>query len=122
MMKLDQIVKMPIALWLLVLLITFALGGCLVGDDSVELNEAYSEIGAAIDYRATQCGNRPAYPLIIPGAPSTYGTRLCSASILREACPFNDYPLFCLEMYTVECNGKGPNPLHISCDLPMIGP
>lgn len=96
------------------LLLLVLLGGCrLVGDESVELPQVYSEIGAAIDYKEKECGQKPEYPLIIPGRPSQYGTRLCSMSIIRQECPFHDYPLFCLEMYTEECD---------PCDLPMIGP
>lgn len=87
--------------------------GCLPEEDHADLLGAYSEIGAAIDFKARECGHQPAYPLILPGKPSNYGTRLCSLTILRQACPFRDYPLFCLEMYTLECE---------ACDLPLIGP
>ncbi len=83
-------------------------------ETTVPLNDAYSEIDAAIQFRARQCGGQqPAYPLILPGRPSEYGTRLCSLSIIRQPCPFNDYPTFCLEMYTEVCE---------ACDLPLIGP
>lgn len=79
----------------------------------MDLAEAYSEIGAAIDFKRRECGHMPAYPLVIPGRPSEYGVRLCSLTILRQSCPFRDYPIFCLEIYTEECD---------QCNLPLIGP
>lgn len=85
----------------------FAASSCIPQDDYVHPSDAYSELIAAIDYRAKQCGNRPANPLILPQKPPTYGVRLCSISIVRMECPFNDYPPFCLEIFF---------------DLPGIGP
>ncbi len=89
-------------------------GACARDDaDAVDLFDAYSEIFAAMSFREEQCGSRPAYPLIIPGRPSAYGVRLCSLLILQEPCPFTDYPLFCIEMYTKECE---------FCDIPGLDP
>jgi hypothetical protein len=77
-------------------------------NDSLPRADATSEIYAAIDAKARQCGSRPGYLLYIPDNPPEYGTRLCSLSIIRQNCPFNDYPLFCLEMYRVKLPGIGP--------------
>ena len=97
----------------LLLCVALLIGSCLPTEDHEDLLGAYSEIGAAIDFKANECGHRPAYPMVLPARPSRYGTRLCSLTIMRQACPFNDYPLFCLEMYSLECK---------VCDLPLIGP
>ncbi len=86
---------------------------CRSEDASVDLFDAYSEIGTAIDFKAKQCGNQPGYPLIIPGKPPEYGVRLCSLLILNAECPFTDYPLFCIEMYADECD---------FCDVPGLDP
>ena len=83
-----------------------ALSGCIEKDD-LSNQDAYSQLYAAIDYRAGVCGERPGYFLILPGEPTQYEVDLCSISIIRSECPFNDYPLFCLELYG---------------DLPGIGP
>lgn len=86
--------------------------GCPV-DTIVDLGTAYSEIGSAIDFKETQCGQKPNYPLLLPNTPSAYGVTLCALTIIRSECPFNDYPLFCLEIYSEVCE---------LCDLPLIGP
>ena len=82
-------------------------------DTTVDLAAAYSEIGSAIDYKAKVCGHSPGYPLLLPNTPSAYGVKLCALTIIRSECPFNDYPLFCLEIYSEVCD---------LCDLPLIGP
>ena len=86
---------------------------CIVESERVPLVEAYGQIDAAITFKEKQCGGRPLYPLIIPPEPPSYGTKLCTLSILRQPCPFTDYPLFCLEMYAEICE---------FCDVPLIGP
>lgn len=75
---------------------------------TVPENEAWSQIYAAIDYKARECGNQPNYILIVPREPSQYGVELCSLTILRQECPFNDYPIFCVEMYEIDLPGIGP--------------
>lgn len=86
---------------------------CRVDETAMDLGDAYSEIGAAINFKANECGQMPAYPLIIPGKPPEYGVRLCGLLILGQPCPFNDYPLFCLELYTEDCE---------FCDIPGLDP
>jgi hypothetical protein len=90
-----------------------ALLGCRVDEAAMDLGDAYSEIGTAINFKANECGNMPAYPLIIPPEPPEYGVRLCGLLILGEPCPFNDYPLFCLELYADICE---------FCDIPGLNP
>lgn len=81
---------------------------CIVEDDKVPTEDAYSEIYAAIQFKSRQCGSMPAYLLPVPQNPPSYGTRLCSLSILRAECPFNDYPVFCVEMMGIDLPGIGP--------------
>jgi hypothetical protein len=73
---------------------------CLVEDKAGNTIGAYSEIYASIDYKERLCGHKPEAPLIIPDNPSEYGVRLCSLMIIREECPFHEYPVFCWELYT----------------------
>ncbi|HMU84190.1 MAG TPA: hypothetical protein PKE49_03795 [Leptospiraceae bacterium] len=84
------------------------LSGCIVENDTVDTADAYSEIYASIQFKARQCGNQPAYPLLVPENPPSYGTRLCSLSIIRQDCPFTNYPLFCVEMFGIDLPGIGP--------------
>jgi hypothetical protein len=72
---------------------------CLVTDKAGNTAGAYSEIYASINYKEKLCGHKPETPLIIPENPSEYGVRLCSLMIIREACPFHEYPVFCWELY-----------------------
>ncbi len=82
---------------------------CQAEKDTEKTPNAWSEIYAAIEFKAKQCGNRPGYPLIVPENPPSYGTRLCSLTITQQPCPFSDYPLFCLEMYEIDVPGIGPS-------------
>lgn len=81
---------------------------CVTENDDVNSGDATSEIYAAIQFKARQCGNSPGYPLLPPPHPTAYGTRLCSLSIIRADCPFRDYPTFCVEMYGIDIPGIGP--------------
>lgn len=96
-----------IASVVLLVLCLFAFAGC-PENTTVPEDEAWSQIYAAIDYKYKECGNQPNYILIVPHEPSQYGVELCSLSILRQECPFNDYPLFCVEMYEIDLPGIGP--------------
>lgn len=95
------------------LLLTALLTACIQKDNTIPLEDAYSEIHAAISVRIGRCGNQPGYPLLILDSPPSYGLRLCSLLIIQGECPFNDYPVGCIEMYTNECD---------SCDLPGFNP
>ncbi|MBI3396016.1 MAG: hypothetical protein HY042_09285 [Spirochaetia bacterium] len=80
---------------------------CIPKDDHADPGDAYSEIYTAIDYKYRSCGQKPAFPIVLPAKPTKYGTHLCALSIIRTTCPFTDYPLFCLEIY-VDLPGIGP--------------
>ena len=104
---------MRIQKFVLCLLVIGFFGDCREKDVHVPLEEAYSEIHVAIQSRAQRCGQEPAYPLLLPGKPPEYGLRLCSLLILQGPCPFQDYPIGCIEMYNEVCE---------SCDLPGFSP
>lgn len=91
----------------LLFVIFFSVSGCIIEKDDISNQDAYSQLYSAIDYKAEVCGQKPGYFLILPGEPTQYEVDLCSITIVRSECPFNDYPLFCLELYG---------------DLPLIGP
>lgn len=86
---------------------------CVPKETAVPLDEAYSEIGTAIAIRAERCNGQPGYPLLLPGKPNEYGLRLCSLLILQGECPFQDFPIACLEIYTEVCD---------NCDIPLFNP
>ncbi|MCB1165866.1 MAG: hypothetical protein KDK37_10130 [Leptospiraceae bacterium] len=77
-------------------------------DTTVPDDEAMSQIYAAVNYKAKECGNEPAYILIVPHEPTQHSVDLCALTIIRSECPFNDYPLFCVEMYDVDIPGISP--------------
>lgn len=87
-------------------LIIFLLDSCAPVDTSIKFEDAMSELYAAISYKAQQCGHQPPLPFIAPKHTTEYGLRLCSLSILRDECPFHEYPVFCLEMF-IELPGVG---------------
>ncbi|MBI41779.1 MAG: hypothetical protein CMF59_19460 [Leptospiraceae bacterium] len=94
-------------LGILIALASVFLAGC-PENTTVPEDEAWSQIYAAIDYKYRECGNQPNYILIVPREPSQYGVELCALTILRQECPFNDYPIFCVEMYDIDLPGIGP--------------
>jgi hypothetical protein len=80
---------------------------CMPIETSMKTSDAWVEIYTAIREKEKECGNKPGYFLYVPDDPEEYPVRLCSMSILRASCPFNDYPSFCLKLYFPEV---GPNP------------
>lgn len=93
MMRDRQLVRLAVLLSLLLA------GRCLPVDTAIEFGDAFSELYAAIDYKSRECGQQPAELLLPPQKVNEYGLRLCSLSIIRQPCPFNEYPLFCAEMF-----------------------
>ena len=84
------------------------LGACGGYQETVELSDAYVDIYVAIGYKANECGNRPAYPLLMLDEPSRYAVDACLFAIVRGECPFNDYPILCFELYNTDVPGVGP--------------
>jgi hypothetical protein len=72
---------------------------CLVEDASIKQLDAYSELSKAIEYKYKECGNKPDQPLIPPTKIDRNSLKICTLSILRMDCPFNEYPIFCYDMF-----------------------
>lgn len=101
--------RLPLYFWASALLAgSLTLTGCVVGEEGYATDEAWSEIYAAIDFKKEECGNEPEQKMLVPPNPPTYGTQLCSISIIRMECPFDHYPILCLEMYGVDIPAFGP--------------
>ncbi|MCB1308481.1 MAG: hypothetical protein KDK30_09890 [Leptospiraceae bacterium] len=114
--RIREYLRGPDPIALIILMGIFALVlfvTCVQQSDEMPLADAYSEIGAAIQFKANECGQQPGYPLLIPAHPPEYGVRLCSLLIVRADCPFNDYPPPCVELYSEICD---------VCDLPGLEP
>ncbi|MCC6276259.1 MAG: hypothetical protein IT569_10410 [Leptospiraceae bacterium] len=79
-------------------------------DQSKEISQEKSlnEIVAATLYKQDECKNFPGYFLPPPKKPFKYGVDACVFSIIRTPCPFNQYPIICVEMYKVDVKGVGP--------------
>jgi len=101
---------MKLKLLLFLTLLSFISGmiSCAAEKATMDTDQAWFEIYTAIDYKANECKSRPSYPMIVFNDPDTYSVRLCSLSIIHAECPFENYPIFCIEMLGV--------------DLPLIGP
>lgn len=59
-------------------------------------------LGYAIAFKMSECGNYPNYPLYIAGGnakPSKKDVQVCSLTILQQKCPFKDYPYYCLKIF-----------------------
>ena len=82
-------------------LLLFFTGSC----DEVEkmdTTEAYVQVYTAIEYKRAECGDAPLYPLFVPPEPPLQGANTCAFAITDADCPFNDYPLLCLELFENE--------------------
>lgn len=88
---------MKVKYFLLIIFIIFC--NCIVEDASVNAIDAYSEINKAIEYKYKECGNKPQNIFIPPDRVERDALRLCTISILRSECPFNEYPIFCSDLY-----------------------
>lgn len=75
------------------------LSGCLVQDASISQIEAYSEIYRAVEYKYKECGTRPENEFIPPPKVDLDSLRLCTLYILRLPCPFEEYPVYCYDLY-----------------------
>ncbi len=72
---------------------------CIVEDASIKFLDAYSEIYQAIEYKYKECGNKPIGDFFPPAKTDRNSLKLCTLSILRLPCPFNEYPILCYDMF-----------------------
>lgn len=80
-------------------MILFIFNFCIIEDASINMIDAYSELYQAIEYKYKECGNKPEQPFIPPTKTDRDSLKLCTISILRMECPFNEYPIFCYDMF-----------------------
>ncbi len=82
---------------------------CAPGEETVDVNDAQSQVLAAAKFAADKCGTPiPQPPLIILDSPVKRNLDLCTISITRTGCPFNAYPLPCLLIYLQKDPGDIP--------------
>lgn len=75
--------------------------GCLPVDDKISKEDAQSQIYFAADFKAKKCGTPiPTPPLIVFTDQIQRNLDLCTIAITRLDCPFADYPIICLGIYS----------------------
>lgn len=83
---------------LLLVLILFA---CDLPEEKTA-SEDNVNLGYAIAFKMSECGNYPSYPLYIAGGsakPDKKDVQVCSLTIIQQKCPFKDYPYYCLKIF-----------------------
>jgi hypothetical protein len=84
-------------------------GNCAPGEETVEINDAQSQVYAAAKFAADRCGTRIPEPfLIIVTKPIKRNLDLCTISLTRTGCPFVGYPLPCVLIYSQKDPGDIP--------------
>lgn len=63
---------------------------------SIEVNQ---RIQVLIEAKATQCGNRPSYPLFFTRDASPKEVENCENDMLARTCPFTTYPWSCVRIF-----------------------
>jgi hypothetical protein len=76
-------------------------------------NETFHEktkyLYSAIAFKNSECKGMPGFPLlIIDKKISLYGLNACITSIVLQDCPFENYPLICLEIFKYDVKDIGP--------------
>ena len=88
-------------LFLINLILILFLFSCDLPEPTTE-SEDNVNLGYAIAFKASECGNYPRYPLYIAGGnakPTKKDVQACSLTIIQQACPFKDYPYYCLKLF-----------------------
>ncbi len=83
---------------------------CDVPEDTTESGDNIN-LGYAISFKASECGNYPRYPLYIASGsakPAKKDVNACSLTIIQQPCPFKDYTYYCLKLFK---NYKYKNPI-----------
>jgi len=62
----------------------------------------------AILIKNAECGNNPGVVPFITNKPSKVGTNICMLAILNAKCPFQIYPIECLEYFKIDVPNVGP--------------
>jgi hypothetical protein len=85
------------------LIIFLLLFFCRPVEDRVSSFESQSQINAAADFKAKQCNQPvPQPPLYVFTDQYKRNLDLCSIAITRLECPFDGYPIICMNIYSEE--------------------
>lgn len=78
----------------------FLLIACVPVSDKVPQWDAQTQINAALDFKAKQCGSAvPQPPLYVLRDQFKRNVDLCSIAITRMDCPLDGYPIICMAIY-----------------------
>ncbi len=83
----------------LILILLWILLSCLIDESTIKNKDAYHDFFIAYFYKASFCNSQPSYFLIFPKEVNKRWLEACIFSIIRSDCPFNEYPLICLNIY-----------------------
>lgn len=73
---------------------------CVPVSDKVPQWDAQTQINAAIDFKAKECGGDPPQPpLYVMYDQYERNVDLCSIAITRMECPLDGYPIICIAIY-----------------------
>jgi hypothetical protein len=86
------------------------LQNCVVGTDD-EFQKNQDALNTAFLLKKNECGNSPPFLLFKIGKnnPPTFGINACTLAIIMQPCPFNYYPLICLEYFKYDVPNIGPD-------------
>ena len=62
----------------------------------------------AVDKRKAKCGEKPPTDLYVLGNTTKFAVDACVYMLVKEACPFTEYPVACYEIYGIDIPGLGP--------------
>ncbi len=87
----------------MIVFIQLLLVGCIPVDDKIPKEDAQSQIYYAADFKAKKCGTPiPSPPLLVFTDQLQRNLDLCTIAITRLECPFSEYPIICLGIYSPE--------------------
>jgi hypothetical protein len=89
-------------LFFLIIFLGFLIN-CVPVDDKISKEDAQSQIYFAADFKAKKCGTSiPSPPLLVFTDQIQRNLDLCTIAITRLDCPFSEYPIICLGIYSPE--------------------
>ena len=83
--------------------------GCSSSEGRMDMADANLLILVASSYREQKCGARPAHTFFVIQDPVDFAVNACMFTLMRDPCPFDAYPLVCLELYDIDIPFIGPN-------------
>lgn len=83
------------------LILILSLFSCDLPEPTTESGDNLN-LGYAIAFKASECGNYPLYPLYIANGsakPIKKDVQACILTIIQQPCPFMNYPYYCLKLF-----------------------